>query len=465
MNKVAHHSALFLWRWRFPLAGFCVLVSVVASLQLASLSVSNSLDDWHPEDDPELLHYRQFQQTYGNDEIVVAAISRDDGFLTDEGIELVATLTDAMLDIDGIASVTSLVTVPQSLAAVRGRLLSDDGRTTALVLQMMVGESFETRRHQILLEVTETIGHYGVEARLAGYGVVFDSLNIESTVGTTRLLLMAHGLMILVLALFFRKPGPVLVILFAVGNATLWTMGLYVLLGQKLNMITMVLPTLILVIGIADCVHVLRSVAAQDPGLRREDRVVKGLAEVIGPCFLTSITTAAGFLALTASGLPAVQSLGWFGGVGVLAAYATAMVLCTAALSFAAAEPKARASTLNFVACRLCALAVRAPRRTIAGFAAVMLVSGIGIAQLETDTDSIGYLKKSHPVRQASDFVEATLGPYVPVEFTVSAAADIVRADRLDAISRWQSAVREMPDIGWSWSLVDALGVDPDERP
>jgi len=458
-------AAKFIWRWRFPLSALCLGLSLLAASQLTSLAVSNSLEIWYPADDPELLNYRQFQQTYGHDELVVAAVSNSDGFASEAGTELVGSLTDDLLDIDGVATVTSLVTVPQSLSEARGRLLSDDGKTTALVLQMMVGEEFELRRHQILEDIAQVIEAHDLDARLAGYGIVFDALNEESTTGATSLLLYAHGLMILLLAIFFRKWGAVAITLLAVGNATLWTMGLYVVLGQKLNMITMVLPTLVLVIGIADCVHLLRSVAKQDASLPQRERVVKGLAAVIGPCLLTSVTTAAGFMALTTSGLPVVQSLGWFGGVGMMTAYVTSMIICTAGLSWRGAEPKTAASKLDAIAMGMFGVATRAPRSIIAAFVVVSIVAGYGISQLETDTNSIGYLKKTHKIRKDSDFIEATIGPYVPVEFTVTARGDIVQGDNLDAIQQWQLEVTQMNAVGWSWSLVDALGIKRDERP
>jgi predicted RND superfamily exporter protein len=465
MSKAANNASQFIWRWRFQLAALCLLCSVLAASQLSSLAVSNSLEIWYPEDDPELLNYRQFQQTYGNDEIVVAAVSLEDGFATDAGTDLIGELTDLLLDVDGVATVTSLVTVPQSLAEARGRLLSDDGKTTAIVLQMMSGEEFELRRHRILGDIEDTIDSYGMESRLAGYGVVFDALNEESTTGTTTLLLYAHGLMIVLLAIFFRRPWPVVLTLLAVANATLWTMGLYVVFGQKLSMITMVLPTLVLVIGIADCVHLLRSVARQDQSLVQEERVIKGLAAVIGPCLLTSVTTAAGFMALTTSGLPVVQALGWFGGVGMMAAYFASMIICTAGLSWRGAEPKTAISRLDGIATNLFDTATRSPRAIIALFALASLVAIVGLNQLETDTNSIGYLKKSHSVRQDSDFIEANLGSYVPVEFTVTAREDILLGNKLDAIQRWQVEVTQMDSVGWSWSLIDALGIKRDERP
>jgi predicted RND superfamily exporter protein len=430
-----------------------------------SLSVSNSLEIWYPQDDPALLNYRQFQETYGNDEVVVAAISRSEGFSTEDGAEIVGDLTDSLLDIEGVASVISLVTVPQSLAEARGRLLSDDGQTTALVVQMMSGEEFEARRHQILHDIGKAIESQGFFPRLAGYGVVFDGLNEESTTGTSTLLIYAHGLMVVLLAIFFRRPGPVALTLIAVGNATLWTMGLYVVLGEKLNMITMVLPTLVLVIGIADCMHILRSVAKQDRALARSERVVQGLAEVIGPCLLTSVTTAAGFMALTTSGLPIVQTLGWFGGIGMMAAYIASVIICTAGLSWATTEPRDAISKLDGVASGLFVAATRFPRSMIVVFVAVSALAMLGISQLKTDTNSIGYLHESHQVRQDSDFIEARLGPYVPVEFTVTSREDILQGDKLDAIQRWQLDVTQMEGIGWSWSLLDALAIKRNQRP
>ena len=141
------------------------------------------------------------------------------------------------------------------------------------------------------------------------------------------------------------------------------------------------------------------------------------------------------------------------------------MIICTAGLSWRGAEPKTAASKLDAIAAGLFRVAMRSPRRIIAAFVFVSIVAMAGISQLGVDTNSIEYLKKTHKVRRDSDFIEAKLGPYVPVEFTVTARGNIVRGDYLDAIAQWQVDVTQMKDVGWSWSLIDALGVKHDERP
>jgi predicted RND superfamily exporter protein len=300
---------------------------------------------------------------------------------------------------------------------------------------------------------------------MAGFGVVYDGLNEASTTGAASLLLLAHSLMFVLLLLFFRRPLPVLVTLFAVGIATLWTMGLYAALGRQLNMVTMALPTLVLVIGIADCVHLLRSVARQESSASRQSRVTSGIAQVIGPCFVTSITTAAGFLALTASSLPVVQDLGLFGAVGMMSAFVTAFVFCTMGLGWNACEPKIKQSRLDLVAQKLASLGSAAPWRMVAIFVLLLILAGVGMSRLETDTNSIGYLQESHKVREDSDFIEARIGPYVPLDFTITAQGSILSGEALDAVQAWQASVTAMDEVGWSWSLLDALGIERDQRP
>ena len=459
------NTAEFIWHWRFLLAAICIAFTVLAGSQLGALSVSNSLDIWYPEDDPELIQYREFQEQYGNDEVVIAALKSEAGFDHEDGDILLEELTDALFDIPGVASVTSRITVPLSLRGARDRLLSEDGRTTVVIAQMMTGNDIEAQRHRILEDIRSTFVRFDLPYYLAGYGVIYDALNEASTVGATTLIISAHALMILLLWIFFRKPGPVFVTLFAVGVAIIWTMGLYVALGRQLNMVTMALPTLVLVIGIADSVHLLRAVATESKHLPHAERVIRALAAMLPPCFVTSVTTAAGFLALTTSSLPIVRNLGLFGAIGMLCAFVASFVLLTAALSFRATEPKPGGSRIDGLATRMTRVGLNCPRRTIGAFAIAGFVFLFGLGDLVVDTDSYGYLKNNHVIHRDSKFIENAMGPYVPVDFVVTAPAGVLAGEVLDSVQAWQAQVVSEAGIGWSWSLIDALGIDQSVRP
>lgn len=465
MKHWSDKSAAMIWRHHKSLALIVGVVTLAAIYPLSQLGVSNSLSAWYPDDDPELINYRQFQDTYGSDEIIVVAVRGESRFDTESGLVLVGDLTDQLLDIEGVATVTSLVTVPASLASARGRLLAEDARTTALIVQTLPGPASEAIRGRVLQAVRDAVTASGFEAALGGYGVVFEALNDASTRGASSLIGTAHLLMLVVLVVLLRNVRAVLLVMVTVGIAVVWTMGLYAVTGHELNMVTMVLPTLVLVIGIANCLHVLRSVAAVPAHPDHGRRVTEGLANVISPCFLMTVTTAAGFLGLTWSSLPVVQELGWFGAFGVVAAFVCSTVLITAGLSLPSTEPRQRRSRLDGLALSLFHCGRQNPRTVLAAFVLLAGVSLYGISQLESDTDSIGYMKKSHVVRQDSDLIEAEIGPYVPIEFIVTAEAAVFDAALIDAVWHWQQSAENLEDVGWSWSLVNAMGVTADETP
>lgn len=459
MTGASLFAARLIWKGRWMLLALCIVLTVAALRPLAGLTVSNSLEIWYPDDDPVLEDYRRFLERYGSDELVVVAVSDPGGFRTDAALERISSLTDDLYAVDGVADVVSVTTVPDTMLGLEDRLLSDDARTTALLLRMEGGPGLEAGRHAILLRIGEVVADAGLPARLAGFGVIYDTLNQASTEGSAELVVVAHVAMFALLWLFFRRLWPTLVTLLAVSMAGVWTLGAYAAAGAELNMVTMVLPTLVLVIGIADSVHLLRSVARQDRALSRADRVVRGVAHALGPCLLTSLTTAAGFLALAGSELPVVRGLGVFGGIGVLAAFVTSIGLVPVALSVGMPEPHVGRSFLDALPARAHTLAIRHAPLVIGVFAAVALASIAGLARLDVDTYSIGYLADDHPVRRDSDLIEATVGAYASIDFVVR-ADDVLAPEVLGAISAWQRSAAALPAIDWSWSVVDATAYD-----
>src|SRR5205814_2117453 len=83
------------------------------------------------------------------------------------------------------------------------------------------------------------------------------------------------------------------------------------------------------------------------------------------------------------------------------------------------------------------------------------LVSALGISRIEVDTYSIDYLRASHPVRQDSDWIEAHLGPYTPLEFVVSSPGRVDRPEVLRAIDAWERRMEANPRVGWASSVAD----------
>jgi predicted RND superfamily exporter protein len=478
-------GAILKFKWA-ALAAVAAL-SALAGVGAAQVGVDNSVEIWFLEGDPSLESYYSFQEVFGNDEVVAIAVHRDGGVLTPEGMEAIDAVGEAALAVEGIADVRSLATVlsvrsgagwleidslysPPLDEGFAQQVLSDPlyakrlvnpAGDTALVLATMesMGD-IDARRDSILAALQEAVDAVEPEARYAGIGVIYAALNRLSTVDSALLIALSYGVIAVCLGLVLRRLGPVLLTLGVVGVSALWMMGLYGASGRDINMVTLILPTLMLVIGVSDCVHFLTH-AARDQGAEgepRSARVRRAIGFMFWPCLLNTLTTAAGFAALASAPMPVVRDMGVFAALGVGGAFVAALVGCSVGLLSPRFEPRLPDSALlQRLVDAMAGLAARRPGAVLVAALAVLLVGALGMTRLEVDTYSIDYLRPSHPVRVDSDAIEASFGFYTPLEFVVTSQDALHDRALLEAVAAWQDAMEADGTAGWTRSPVDTL--------
>ncbi len=480
-------EVLYAYR-RWALA-FGVLLAGLAVGPVSQIEVANSLRQYIVEEDPALEAYREFQATYGNDETVLVGLQRSSGFLTPDGFSLLRTATERVRQLDDVVGVRSLTTQvrvqhtlvgprlqplvpPGSLSSAQAkalrehitadsslrRFVSEDGTMAALVARMPPSERLTERREAILDSIRHRLRPLDASVHLAGFGVILEALNEATTQDSAVVLVAALLGMVLLLGAFFRRVGPVLVTVAVVGTAALWLMGLYGALGNPVNTVTLVIPTLVLVVGTADCVHLLVHAAHLPDTVSRRERTIQTIAYLLFPCTVTSLTTAAGFSVLTASSIPIVQDLGLFSALGVLGAFVATLIGCANALPYAWSEPhRPRGNGLNAVVERVVGAGFRHWRAIGVGGLVIAGLAVVGVGRLSVDTNSIGYLFADHPVRQDSRLIEEKLGPYAPLEFVVRSDSTVLRPSLLRAVRAWEDRAVASGAVGWHHSAADVL--------
>lgn len=464
----------------------CTALAVVPALQVR---VDTSVQKWFTEGDPALEAYRDFQETYGNDEVVLIGLHRSDGVLTVKGIPLIKSATDRVRSVKGVANVTSLATQthtqptltgPQFVPLLPGgspastdaqvlrsriladstydRLVSDDGTMAALYARMERNSVIDGKRGAILDSIRQTLAPLDASVHVAGTGVILNALNEATTEDSFVFILASSLLLFLLLWAFFRRLTPVFVTVGVVAVATIWLMGAYGLAGKHINMVTVVMPTLVLVVCVADCVHLLVYAAELPASLSARERAVHTLSDLAVPCAITTLTTAAGFASLGTSSMAIVRDLGLFSAVGVVAGLVAAFIGCAVGLSFAATLPNRPSNSwLQKIVDTTVELGIRRWRPVLVGTGLVVIVASVGLGCLQADTHPIGYLFPDHPVRQDSDRIERTLGAYAPLEFVVRSDSSVLEAKLLRAVSTWQTRAVETGTVKWHQSPVDDL--------
>ncbi len=497
------------WAWLAALA----LVTLGLGLAAARVGVDNAVEVWFVDDDPALVAWRDFQATFGNDEVVAIGLFGDSraagggpeaGMLDAPGLERVRRVERAAAGTEGIAETRSVLSAPtvrgapgllevgpvvdeeagpvddEAAALVREAVGEDDtlgmlvGEDVAVVSARMAAmDDIDARRDGILEKLRAAVATEDPDAAFAGIGVVYAALNRASTRDSAIFILGSYLLIALLLWRLLGRAGALALVLGVVGVGSVWVLGFQGLAGRDINMVTMVLPTLVLVIGTSDCVHMLSRVAELDPAMPRWDRVRRGVGLVVWPCLFNTLTTAAGFLALTTSQMRVVRDLGLFSALGLLAAFVVALVGCSVGLLWPRLEARPvppEGDRLQRAVEAVAGLAVERWKAVLLGAAALGLVAALGVTRLVADTWSIAFLHADDPVRVDSDRLEASYGPYTPLEFVVERDAGVRDPALLAALARWQDRVEaelpcrvgeplapQVPCVGWSRSAADVV--------
>ena len=143
------------------------------------------------------------------------------------------------------------------------------------------------------------------------------------------------GLIIIILAVCFRNVRGVVLPLVSAGIAYVWTFGFMSLLGAYLNMISVVIPTLLIAIGNAYALHVVSEFFEEAGEGRRlkKEIVTSTLLRVSLPVFLAGATTLIGFGSLALNDIDMIREFAFFSCFGLLALIILSLTLLPALLA------------------------------------------------------------------------------------------------------------------------------------
>jgi len=210
-------------------------------------------------------------------------------------------------------------------------------------------------------------------------------------------------------------------------------------------MVTVLLPTLVIVLGIADAVH-FPTAFVNELRLAPDDRVgalKAGLMKILVPCFMTTLTTMAGFLALSGAPMAAVRDLGIFAAIGVGAALLASVILMVIAFMALRDDVKLPEFTIiNGWLARIISVIEHRPWRVGLFSLILIALTGYGALHLKADTYTLGYLPDDHGVVLDHHEIVDTWGDYFPLEYTVR-PVDGVAVDSPKLLNAMEGFVEE----------------------
>jgi predicted RND superfamily exporter protein len=487
---------------RFPqLVGLAAVVLLIAAVfGVARIKVDDSLSQLFRSETPEFKTFEEVTRRFPSNEFDVLVVVEGKSLLERASIEKLRDLVTDLQLIDGTRGIISLFSArqpPQSseLPAplfpeqlpegaeydrliqrvmnneiIRGKLLSEDGELTLIVLALDPEVVASSRLRDVLASIQKTIDDdlagTQLTARLSGVPVM--QLEIRNAVERDRLFYNAFGFAAgcLIAIVFFRRlsfmiigAGPPLIAIVIALGALGW-------FDFRLNMFLNVMTPLIMVISFSDSMQL--TFAARDRLLQGEGRVeaFRNAMLVVGPaCVLTHATAALSFIALQFSESNLIRTFGEAGLVATLIAmFAVLMlvpllgVLLVRKESLFAAEVK-EADTAVDVLRRFCAwIAERMVSRPgLYSLLSLLVVGGLGLiyANLEPRYRLADQVPDREQAVAASHRLDAKLNGANPIDVLIEfpKGTSLYAPEALATLAEVHATFEQQPGIANVWSL------------
>ena len=457
------------------------LISLAAALMLFRMDFNADVGSFVLEGNETGEAFKDLQDKYATaDPInVVATIEGESSFRDKAGLVALTELRDDLADVTGVAEVASIVPEVNPLtgepltAADIGA--APDAAIGAVIAQNPVASLLldEEGRNTLLLviptddalDVARTLDEFdppdGIELTLSGNPVVFATvLDVLSLF----LLLIPPLVIILLVATFYATIGDLRLSFLAIVPAalgSLWTFGLIFALGREVDIVTVIVPIFVIVMGSADGLHFVTHFQDRaEGGGDSVDRVGSALSHVGIPMILTTISTAAGFLSLLVTDVQPIRQLGLFAAIGISFAGIISFFSLPALMSRLQVRPKHHQALLGPRITRGLKALVRSRVPAIVLTAVIVVFAAIWIPRLEVDSDQLFFFKDNDPVREAFQKTEDLFGGATPLvgEFAFDVSTGLTEIEAASAELEQLSGVREV------FSVADvAEGLPPEQ--
>ena len=327
-------------------------------------------------------------------------------------------------------------------------LVSEDGTSIALYLPIYE-KSDSYRVAQILRAQIATLSS-GDTYYITGLPVAQDQFGIEMFI---QMAISAPMAMLLIFALmwyFFRHMQLIVAPLLVAMASVMLTMGLLIVSGNTVHIMSSMIPIFIMPIAVLDAVHVLSEFHDRYRRLWDPYETLRQVMVTLWkPMLFTSLTTAVGFASLALADIPPVQVFGLFVAIGVMLAWLMTMILVPAYIMSMSRESLAKFGSdhennqLGKVLPRLGAASYRSARAILLATLALYAVGAYGITQIHVNDNPVKWFEPNHSIRVADRALNEAFGgtymAYIALDAGEAEPVNVTEAD----LASLTPAVRE----------------------
>lgn len=488
-----------------------IIFSVLAILGVAIIGIKNlqfttSYKVFFKPDNPFLLAIEEVENTYvKNENVLITISSPEKDIFQKDTLEMLRKFTkDAWktpfaVRVDSLSNyqhthadqdeliVNSLigrhiVLSPQEIRTIKhiainepllkNWLISPDGKTTGINITIHIPEANETEGAPQVAEYVRNLTaqfkhqHPALDFYITGGVMLNNAFGEASKNDIETLAPFMYLIVTLGLFFFFRSFSATLSILTTVFLSILATLGIAGWLNIQLSPPSASTPNIILTIAIADCVHFYvsffqglnKNLPANTSLIEHKLSAIKESLEInFKPIFITSLTTAIGFLSMNFSESPPFHDLGNIVAIGVAVAFLLTVSLLPALAAVLPAKVISRKQNSPSLFSKLGKFVVR-KRHLLLFLSTIISITLISLApNNEIDDDSLKYFSTSNKFRQDTEFTTDHLTGLYFIDYPIPALQDngVNHPDYLNNLEKLVLWLRSQPEVLHVYSISD----------
>ncbi|WP_192349165.1 RND family transporter [Algoriphagus sp. Y33] len=453
----------------------CVLLAIFRPLP----QFNYNFETFFPQDDESLDFYQSFKKQFENDnDYLLVALGNGEGelfnpdFLTKanaiqseirklDKVDTVISLLDLEQPIIGVFGVTgrkvldwsdmsSQVRTSGNLDQYRSQLLSKDGNS--LLLWIKNEQNISKSDGDVLYNsIKDIFTRYSIKP-IAVAGKIQTQGDFIILMQDEFGLFFGYSILLILLLLFliFRSWWGVLIPFFVLVIGVAWAFGLLIYLGKPLDVMSVMQPTIFLIVGLSALIHffthLLKKLKAGD---EKETAIYAVFRELTIPVWLTVMTTALGFLSLYFTSIPALQDFGWSTSLGVLVMFLAVIFLAPGLLYLLPIKtsPIHQKPEKSNLLLRIFSWQLKHRNGIRISFLAVTLLCVFLGLNLKINGYLLDNLPLDHPIQQDFTFFDEQFGGSNPLELHLSVgkgANSLLDYDVLGELNKVESKIQEL---------------------
>jgi len=363
----------------------------------------------------------------------------------------------------------SLKNVIYSLPLYDKLIINKQTGATIMMITINKTEINSKRRIPLIHDIKATADSFGIKYHL---DVHYSGLPYIRTITSKKVenelklfVLLALLVAAVFLYIFFRSYKAVLFPMIIIVIGVVWALGMIVLFGYKITILTGIIPPLIIVIGVENCIFLLNKYHYEFRIHQNKAKSLSRVIERIGKAnLLTNAATATGFAAFIITNNKLLVEFGTIASLNIMVVYILSLTLVPIFYSYLkppqSKDTQHMEASLAKMIIDKAVILVNTRRNTIYLFTGIfMLIAIVGVVRLHTSGRIVDDIPKRDALYVDLLFFEKNFKGIMPLEITVDTRKKkgVLTMGNLKRIDRLQDNLATYPELSKALSVVEVI--------